>query len=125
MSEMTRKKSNIGRHEQRKKAKPKTHDKKHLARTKELEAERAAEAMVQLCFGSPEVGPVSEPVTEVVQPPPPKRRKGIDESRRRHAIHELFVNLGEPDAAQWKRRGGTVSQIRDALRINKSFATHL
>eukprot|EP00966_Prymnesium_polylepis_P285744 6600608-Prymnesium_polylepis.2 len=55
------------------------------------------------------------PQTEEARPP--KRRRGIDEKRRRHAIHELYVNLGEPDAAKWKGHGGTVSQIRDALRL--------
>ena len=62
-----------------------------VARTKELEAERAAAAVVELAFGSPEPQPVEEPVTEAAHPPPPKRRKGIHEKRRRHAIHELYV----------------------------------
>ena len=56
--------------------------------------------------------PEPEPVTK----PKPKRRRGLDESRRRHAIHELFVNLGEPEQSKWKGKGGTVSEIRKALR---------
>ena len=56
---------------------------------------------------------VQEPITE----PKPKRRKGIDETRRRHAIHELYVNLGEPEPSKWKGRGGTVSKIRESLRL--------
>lgn len=91
--------------------KGKSKDAKIVARTKELEAERAAHAMVELCFGSADPPPVREPVTEPAIAPPPKRRKGIGETRRRHAIHELFVNLGTPDQALWKGRGGTISQI--------------
>lgn len=73
--------------------------------------------MVEICFGSPQPTAVEEPVTEVVRPPPPKRRKGVNEARRRNAIHELYVNMGEPGESEWKGRGGTVSQIREALRL--------
>lgn len=90
---------------------------KKRERTAELKAEHAAAAMVDLCFGSPQPAPVEEPVTEVLQPPPPKRPRGIDEKRRRNAIHELYVNMGEPDASEWKGHGGTVSEIRKALRL--------
>ena len=110
-------KEQLGRHERRRKQKEPSRDENHLARTQELEAERAAAAMVELCFGTPQAPPIEEPVTEVVHPPPPKRRRGINETRRRCAIHELYVNMGEPDASKWRGRGGTVSEIRDALRL--------
>eukprot|EP00966_Prymnesium_polylepis_P065544 1521053-Prymnesium_polylepis.1 len=77
--------------------------------------------MVEMTFGSPAPMPVEEPVTEPVtepaRPPPPKRRKGINESRRRHAIAEIFDNMGRPDESEGKGRGGTVSEVRKALRL--------
>ena len=73
--------------------------------------------MTDMCFGSPEPAPPREPVTEPAHPPPPKRRRGINEARRRHAIAELFDNMGSPNESKWKGHGGTVSQIRRALRL--------
>jgi len=57
---------------------------------------------------------VLEPVTEL-RPLPPKRRRGINESRRHHAIHEVYCNLGEPEESEWAGRSGSVSKIRQAL----------
>ena len=113
---MTQRQGGLGPRPGRKryKAKPGAKD---VERTKELDAKRAAAAMVDMCFGSPEPILPPEPVTEPAGQKPPKRRRGIDEKRRRCAIHEIFVNLGEPDESEWKHRGGTVSEIRRALRL--------
>jgi len=114
---MPPKKRDIGRHPNRKKQKQMAQDPAHVARKKDLQAERVAAAEVARCFGSPAPQDVVEPATEQLRPPPPKRQKGINEHRRRHAIHELFVNLGEPGESSWRGKGGAVSEIRNALRL--------
>jgi hypothetical protein len=114
---MCKKKSNIGRAQGRKQQKGETKNKAKLERKRDLETERAAAVIAEMAVPSPAATPVEEPVTEAVRPKPPKRRRGIDERRRRHAIHELYVNLGEPPQEKWAGRGGTVSDIRDALRL--------
>lgn len=109
-------KPRLSRHK-RGKQKAGAKDARIVEHTKKLQAERAAAAMVEMCFPSPAAAPVREPVTEAVHPPPPKRRKGVDEARRRNAIHEIYVNMGEPDESVWRGKGGAVSKIREALRL--------
>ena len=71
---MSKQKSNIGRGQRRRKQKGEGKNAAHVARKRELEAERAAAAMVEMTFGSPALMSVEEPVTEPVTEPARPRR---------------------------------------------------
>ena len=45
------------------------------------------------------------------------RPAGINEKRRHCAVAEVYANMGSPDERLWQDRGGTVSEIRKALRL--------
>ena len=91
------------------------------ARDTAAEERAAAAALTALC--TPQCAPaatVLEPETHEEQHARKRlcgRPAGINEQRRRHAIHELYVNMGSPTEELWRGRGGTVSQIRTSLRL--------
>ena len=119
---MTKKKSNIGRHNRRRQQKPLTKDKALQAKKVDLQAERAGEAEAERCFASPAPQEVEEPVTEQLKPPPPKRRKGIDEHRRRHAINEIFVNMGQPEESTWRGNSPELMPLDSNLFADLEYA---